>query len=104
MPAPRTYDEIIAKTVPDPDSSFRPTEKERDEALTRVIPPDEDVLATKLEEVLRDLGADHLSFDVDGSRVTLRGAVSDLPTWRKIDAAVSEVPGVSALDNRTHLG
>jgi hypothetical protein len=103
MPAPRTYDEIIAKTVPDPDSSFRPTEKERGEALTRVIPPDDEVLATKLEEVLRDLGADHLSFDIDGSRVTLRGAVSDLPTWRRIDAAVSAIPGVSALDNRTHM-
>lgn len=104
MPAPRTYDEIIAKTVPDPDSSFRPTEQERDEALTRVIPPDDEVLAKKVEEALRDLGAGYLSFDIDGSRVTLRGAVADLPTWRQIDAAVSSLPGVSALDNRTHLG
>lgn len=104
MPAPRTYDEIIAKTVPDPDSSFRPSPHERAEALTRVVPPRDEELAMKVEDALREIGAEYLSFDIDGSRVTLRGAVADLPTWRRIDAAVSGIPGVDALDNRTHLG
>ena len=103
MPAHRTYDEIIAKTVPDPDSSFRPNARQRAEALTRVEPPRDEQLATKVQEALREIDADHLSIDIDGGRVTLRGAVADMRTWRRIDAIVSNVPGVDTLDNRTHV-
>lgn len=103
MPASRTYDEIIARTVPDPDSSFRPNAHQRADALTRVEPPRDEQLAATIQDALRDLGVDDLSFEIDGGRVTLRGAVADLPTWRRIDAVVSDLPGVDALDNRTHL-
>jgi hypothetical protein len=102
--APKSYDEIIARTVPDPDSSFRPTAAQQREALSRVEPPRDVVLAAKLDEALCDLGAEHLAFEIDGGNVTLRGAVADMPTWRRIDAAVRELHGVEHLDNRTHVG
>jgi osmotically-inducible protein OsmY len=101
---PRTYDEIIARTVPDPDSSFRPTAEARDEALSRVEPPRDEVLGAKVEQALREAGAAHLSFEIEGGRVILRGALADLSTWRRVDAAVSAIDGVGGLDNRTHIG
>jgi osmotically-inducible protein OsmY len=101
---PRTYDEIVARTVPDPDSSFRPTPQQREEALAHVEPPRDVALAAKVDEALREIGADYLSFEVDGARVILRGAVPNLRTWHRIDAAVRAIDGVEEIDNRTHIG
>ena len=101
---PRTYDEIVARTVPDPDSSQRPTPQQRQEALAYVQPPRDEALAVKVDEALREIGADHLAFEVDGARVILRGPVADLRTWHRIDAAVQAVIGVEEIDNRTHIG
>jgi len=100
---PRTYDDITARTVPDPDSSWRPTAQQRREAYSQDQPPRDEALAVKVGEALREIGADHLSFEVDGDRVILRGAVADLRTWRRIDATVRAVPGVEDIDDRTHL-
>jgi hypothetical protein len=100
----RTYDEIIARTVPDPDSSFRPTKEQEREALSRVEPPRDTVLAAEVEDALRELGVDHLSFEVDGERVILRGAVADMPTWRRIDTGLRAALGRTEIDNRTHVG
>jgi hypothetical protein len=100
----RTYDEIVARTVPDPDSSFRPTPQQQREALTRVEPPRDEVLAVKVDEALREVvGADHLSFEIDGDRVILRGPVADVRAWNRIDAAVRAIDGVQGIDNRTHI-
>jgi hypothetical protein len=105
MPVPpRSYDEIIAHTVPEPDSSFRPTPRQRADAFSYVPPPADEALAAKVDEALRELGADHLSFEVDGNRVILRGPVADMHTWRRIDAAVRAILGVEEIDNRTHVG
>jgi osmotically-inducible protein OsmY len=101
---PKTYDDIIARTVPDPDSSIRPTAQQRREAYAYVQPPRDEALAAKVGEALREIGAEHLSFEVDGDRVILRGAVSDIHTWRRIDAAVRAIDGVEEIDNRTHVG
>lgn len=101
---PRTYDEIVARTVPDPDSSIRPTPQQQREAAAAVPPPRDEALALKVDEALREIGADHLSFEVDGDRVILRGAVADIHTWRRIHAAVRAVVGVEEIDDRTHIG
>jgi hypothetical protein len=101
--APRSYDEIVARTVPDPDSSFRPTPHQREEALAHVEPPRDDALAVAVDEALREVGFDHLSFEIDGSRVILRGAVPDLQAWHRVDAAIHTVPGAEEIDNRTHI-
>jgi hypothetical protein len=101
---PRSYDEIIARTVPDPDSSFRPTQQQRREALSRVEPPRDIALGAQVEEALRELGADHLSYEVDGERVILRGQVADMRTWRRIDEGLRAALGRIEIDNRTHVG
>jgi hypothetical protein len=99
----QTYDDIIAGTVPDPDSSIRPTATQRREALARVPPPRDEALAVKVDEALREIGAGHLAFEVDGDRVILRGAVADLHTWRRIDTALRAIDGVEEIDDRTHV-
>ena len=101
---PRTYDEITARTVPDPDSSYRPTKEEEREALARVDPPRDEVLLAGVRDALRELGAGHVSVETDGVRVTLHGAVADMATWRRIDERVRAVEGVESIDNRTHVG
>jgi hypothetical protein len=104
MTAPRTYDDIVARTVPEPDSSYRPTKQQVREALDYVQPPRDEALAAKVDEALREIGAEHLSFEVDGDRVILRGPVVNLRTWQRIDAAVRAIVGVEEIDNRTHIG
>ena len=102
--APRTYDDIVAQTVPDPDSSWRPTREQQREALARVPPPRDEALAVKVGEALRDIGAGDVAFEVDGDRVILRGAVGDPRTLNRIEDAVREVDGVEEIDNRMHVG
>jgi osmotically-inducible protein OsmY len=101
--APRTYDEIIARIVPDPDSSYRPTPQQQREAYERKPPPRDEALAAKVWEALREIGADNIAMEVDGDRVILRGAVADLHTWHRIEAVVSSVDGVEEIDNRMHV-
>jgi hypothetical protein len=101
---PPTYDEIIARTVPDPDSSWRPSAQQRREALERTPPPRDEALAAKVGEVLRELGAEHVSYEVEGDRVILRGAVADPRTWNQIEQAIEQVDGVEELENLMHVG
>jgi hypothetical protein len=101
---PRTYDEIVVQTVPEPDSSYRPTRDQRLEAMARVPPPRDEALAVKVGDALRELGADQIAFEVDGDRVILRGAVADTRTFNRVEAAVREVDGVEEVDNRMHIG
>jgi hypothetical protein len=102
--SPRSYDEIIARTVPEPDSSFRPSPSQREEALSHVEPPRDVALAAQVDEALREVGFEHLSFEIDGARVIVRGAVPDLRAWHRVDAALRAVLGAEEIDNRTHIG
>lgn len=99
---PRTYDEITARTVPDPDSSFRPTHGEQRDALSRVEPPRDEVLSGRVADALRELGASGISFDIEGERVIVRGAVADIGTWNRIEAGL-RAAGIENLDNRMHV-
>lgn len=101
---PRSYDDITARTVPDPDSSYRPTKEEEREALSRVETPRDEALFSRVQDALRELGADHLSIETDGERVALHGPVADMAAWRRIDERLRAVEGVRELDNRTHVG
>lgn len=104
---PQTYDEITARTVPDPDSSYRPTREQEREAFSRVEPPPDDALAARIREALIVLGDDllsRLSVEIDSARVIVRGPVPDIETWRRLDDHLRAVEGVQSLDNRTHVG
>ncbi|CAN5810415.1 hypothetical protein BH11MYX3_BH11MYX3_11370 [soil metagenome] len=95
---PKTYDEITRRTVPEPDSSFRPTSEQERAAFEgeRIMSTDEQALHAKVADALGSSGAEvsDVSIEVDGSRVTLRGRVSDVRLLPQLEAAVRTVADV----------
>ncbi len=95
---PRTYDEITRNTVPEPDSSFRPTSDQERAAFEgeRILSSDEQALHTRVADALGSSGLDvsTLAIEIDGSRVTLRGRVSDVHLLPQLEAAVRTVDDV----------
>jgi osmotically-inducible protein OsmY len=108
---PRSYDEIVRSTVPDPDSSRRPTA--RQEALARegfrAMDEHEHVLHARVVAALEDVLAACdacMAFDVEVDRdtVTLRGSVPDVALMSRIEALVAQVEGVGEVVNRLVVG
>ena len=94
----RTYDDITRSTVPDPDSSFRPTKDQERAAFEgeRILSSDEQTLFDRVSDALRSSGLDiaEVSIEIEGSRVTLRGRVDDHHTLPLLENAVRDVPDV----------
>lgn len=92
---PRSYDDITRRTVPEPDSSFRPTKDQERAALEgeRILSTDEQSLHDKVADKLRRSRLDiaEVSIEIDGTRVTLRGRVDDHHTLPLLESAVREV-------------
>jgi hypothetical protein len=95
---PRTYDDITRRTVPEPDSSFRPTTDQERAAFEgeRILSSDEKALYDRVADALRGSGLDiaEVSIEIDGTRVTLRGRVDDHHTLPLLENAVRDVPDV----------
>ncbi len=95
---PRSYDEITRATVPDPDSSYRPSpEQLRATAAGELFVSDEErALHDAVSNALSGSGLEipEVSFEIEGSRVTLRGRVDDVQLLPKIERAVREVDAV----------
>ena len=93
-----SYDEITRKTVPEPDSSFRPTKDQERAAFEgeRILSSDEAELHAKVAEALRSSGLDlsEVSFEIDRTRVTLRGRVDDHHVLPMLENIVRDVPDV----------
>ncbi|HWU90025.1 MAG TPA: BON domain-containing protein [Kofleriaceae bacterium] len=101
---PRTYDEIVARTVPEPDSSFRPTpEQLEDTREGHVLPTDDEQLAERVIQVLERAGATGIKVEVEGARATLRGAMPDIETLNRIEDLARTVPGIERIENRMHV-
>jgi hypothetical protein len=100
---PSRYDDIVRKTVIDPDSSTRPTREQEQEAREgfRALDPDEQVLHDRVQQALAGLGgASKVSVEVSGELVTLYGQVGDLGTLRALEDAVARVTGVETIHNQ----
>jgi osmotically-inducible protein OsmY len=101
---PKTYDEIVRKTVPEPDSSFRPSPEQVRQAYEgfRALDADEQALKDRVEATL---GA-HAGVDVEveHDHVILRGKVSSPDALRRILDAVRGVDGVGAVDDQLVIG
>lgn len=95
---PRSYDEITRNTVPEPDSSYRPTPEQQraTEAGELFQSADERVLHAAVSSALHQSGLDvsEVSIEIEGTRVTLRGRVDDVRLMPKIEAAVRGVDDV----------
>jgi osmotically-inducible protein OsmY len=100
-PGPKTYDEIVRKTVPEPDSSWRPTPEQVQQAREgfRAMDADEQQLHQRVIAALSSAGIDTsaVQIEIDRDRVTLRGRVRDQDALTRVAQVVGEVDGVSAV-------
>ncbi|MCX5743318.1 MAG: BON domain-containing protein [Proteobacteria bacterium] len=102
---PDSYDELVARTLIDPDGSRRPTPQQlRDTALgLRAMDVDERALTTKVDDALRAAGLGGIEIEVEHRRVLLRGVVPDLETLNAITDTVGRIEGIETIDNRLHV-
>src|SRR5262245_4896270 len=98
---PRTYEDITSATVPNPDSSWRPSVSEERRAFEgyRAMEPAEQELFDDVHDALLEQGIDTtpLHIEVDRDRVILRGQVIDAETMMRIPGIVKDVDGVRAV-------
>jgi hypothetical protein len=100
---PKSYDEIVRKTVPEPDSSFRPTPDQERVAYEgfRALDADEQALFDRVNSVLASSGHDlqHVAVEVERDSVILRGSVRDEAALARVLEIVRNVEGVDAVDD-----
>ncbi|MBX3158968.1 MAG: BON domain-containing protein [Deltaproteobacteria bacterium] len=89
---PRTYDEITRATVPDLDTSFRPSRDQIERSQ-------DDFIRQQVADILLNHGADEVGYEVDRRRVMLRGVAPDLRTAMRIAHAVAALDDVITVDN-----
>jgi len=105
---PPSYDDIVRRTVPDPDSSWRPSSEQEREAQEgfRALDPAEHALFDRVREAIAGSGfdADQIGVEVDGDRVILRGTVRDALALRKIPEIVRQLAGVDNVVDHLVIG
>jgi osmotically-inducible protein OsmY len=108
---PKSYDEIVRATVPEPDSGFRPTRDE--EQLARHRDPDDhsthghtqrelDTLA-RVEAALRadpNIDTSDVHLDIDREALVITGTVPGTSTSARIDDVVGAIDGVERIANQ----
>ncbi|MDQ3339884.1 MAG: BON domain-containing protein [Myxococcota bacterium] len=101
---PQSYDEIVRKTVPDLDSSERPTVRQEQDAREgfRAMDEHEQALASRVLSALG--GMTGVDVEVDRETVTLRGKVADATQISRAEELVSQVDGVSGVMNHLVVG
>jgi osmotically-inducible protein OsmY len=99
-----TYDEITRRTVPEPDSSFRPSADQERQAFEgyRAMDDDEKALHARVMDALRASGINWqgISIEVERDRVSVRGTVDDDRALAKIPDIIRSVDGVSEVVDR----
>jgi len=100
----KSYEEIVRKTVVDPDSSARPTLEQEQAGREgfRALDTDERVLEQLVRAAVASSGADTSAVTVEIARdkVTLRGSVPDVGMLRPLEDAVARVPGAETIHNQ----
>ncbi|MDQ3365097.1 MAG: BON domain-containing protein [Myxococcota bacterium] len=101
---PASYDEIVRRTVPDPDTSMRPTAEQEQQAREgfRAIDADEQALQDRItdELALAHVDLSGVTIEIDRTTAMLHGHAADVDAIRQIETAVSRVDGVSSVQNR----
>jgi osmotically-inducible protein OsmY len=105
----RTYDDIVRTTVPNPDSSHRPTRAEEHEAVEReagprihMAPGEDGEGPTKaaVHGALAMLGAADLAdldVTIEGARLQVDGSVASKEDRDLVVRCLEDVPGVVAV-------
>jgi osmotically-inducible protein OsmY len=100
-----SYDDIVRRTVPQTDLTFRPSRQDEQDALAgpRHLMADEQALATSVRGALRselDHGVDDIAIDVVRDSVTLTGRVDTAEAINRVTDIVARVDGVRELHNK----
>ena len=100
----KTYDDIVRRTVVDPDSSVRPSPDQVAAAHEgfRALDPDEQDLHDRVAAAAADWPG--VSVEVTRDLVTLRGRVPSPAALRTLEDAVARVPGVETIHNQVVIG
>ncbi len=104
---PKSYDDIVRKTVVEPDSSARPTRGQEQQAREgfRAVDGDEAALQSRVQQALAGItGAAGVTIEVARDLVTLRGRVAEAADLRTIEDRVAAVPGVNTVHNQIVVG
>jgi osmotically-inducible protein OsmY len=105
---PKTYDDIVRKTVPEMDGSFRPTREQEKQAFEgfRALDASEQALADRVHAALAAAGVDvsMLTIEIDHDRVILRGQVRDHEAMMRIPSIAGQVAGVTAVVDQLVIG
>jgi hypothetical protein len=105
---PRSYEEIVRSTVPDPDGSFRPTPRQvsrageefREERALETMTESERTLYAKLaSELLADPHGE-IGIEVAGTTVTLHGSARDADSINQLEARARAIAGVDTVINK----
>lgn len=100
----RTYDDITRATVPEPDSSMRPSKEQVRDAFSgyRAMDEDESALHARVMDALRDSGINWqaISIEVEGRRVAVRGTVDDDEALCRVPDLIRNVDGVESVNDR----
>ncbi|MBA3398082.1 MAG: BON domain-containing protein [Deltaproteobacteria bacterium] len=105
---PQSYDEIVRKTVPDPDSSKRPTERQEQLAREgfRAMDDGEQALHARVAQALQaaSVRIDDITIEVDRDTVRLHGSTTNTAMIDQIEGVVAGVSGVANVENRLVVG
>jgi osmotically-inducible protein OsmY len=105
---PKSYEDIVRKTVVDPDSSARPTVGQERAAREgyRALDPEETELQERLLRVLASAGPSMAGVTVEVVRnlVTLRGRVATAAALHTLEDIVARVPGVDTVHDQVVIG
>lgn len=100
----KSYDDIVRRTVPNPDSSVRPSPDQIKDAREgfRAVDSDEQDLHDRVAAAVA--GTPGVTVEVTRDLVTLRGRVHDVAALRELEDAVAGVPGVETIHNQVVIG
>jgi osmotically-inducible protein OsmY len=100
----RTYEDITRATVPQPDSSFRPSEEQERQAFEgyRALDENESALHARVMDALRDSGINWqgIAIEVCDTQIAVRGTVDEASDLTRIPDIIRNVEGVSSVDDR----
>ena len=102
-----SYDDIVRKTVVDPDSSVRPSRDQERQAREgfRALDGDERDLHDRVVAALGNAGLTAgVTIEVTRAMVTLGGRVADAQTLRAVEEVVAQISGVDTVHNQIVVG
>lgn len=111
-PAPTSYGDVVAATVPNPDGSFSPSREQiRVSRSAEGAPPhtmtgdERAVLAQILASLSKEGHTDthHVDILVQGTIATLRGTVPGPSTSARVEDIVGQVPGITEVWNELEI-